>query len=224
MPRRARSLQQADYYHVVNRGSVRARLFHDPSDYDAFMELLTETVCRFGLPLIAYCVMPNHWHLVTAPVSHSQLSTSLHWLTCTHAMRWCRAHERKGPGPVYQGRFKSIPVQSGASLARVCRYVERNARSAGLTERAESWPWCSANQRLQNRLTPGLSAPEFLATGEWIHSLNLPRNDAAVAKAIRQSRPFGSEEWVLGRVRELGLSESGSRGRPKKRKLNPSLL
>lgn len=216
MPRRPRSIQRADSYHIVNRGSVRARLFHHAGDYNAFLELLGETVERFGLPLVAYCLMPNHWHLVMASVSHSQISRSLHWLTCTHAIRWARAHQRKGPGPVYQGRFKSIPVQSGLPLAEVCRYVERNAFAASLADRAEHWQWCSANQRVQNRPTPVLKEVAFLAAPDWNESLNLPRNNAAVARAIRHSRPFGEEEWVEQRVKELGLSPSGKVGRPRR--------
>lgn len=224
VPRRARSLQHAESFHVVNRGSVRARLFHHPNDYNAFLDLLAETVHRFSLPLAAYCLMPNHWHLVTTSVTHSQLSRSLHWLTCTHAVRWCRAHQRKGPGPLYQGRFKSIPVQTGLSLAEVCRYVERNAFAADLAQRPEEWPWCSAHQRVQNRPTPRLAELPFFATADWIESLNLARSNPAVARAIRQSRPYGEEAWVRLRAKELGLSPSGRRGRPKQDKLDPSLF
>lgn len=223
MPRRARSLQDGDYYHVLNRGSVRARLFYDPSDYEAFLRLLGETVRRFELPLLSYCIMPNHWHLVVRPATHSQLSRSLHWLTCTHAVRWCRVHERKGPGPVYQGRFKSIPVEAGRPLMRVCRYVERNAHAANLTERAEEWHWSSANQRLANRQSPALVAMEFLIANDWLGTLNTPRKDRDVARAIRQSRPFGSKQWAAARVSAWGLSESGARGRPKARKLDRKL-
>jgi putative transposase len=222
MPRRPRSLQQAHCYHVVNRGSARARLFYDAKDYDAFLALLGQTVDRFSLPLVAYCLMPNHWHLVTFSVNHYQLSRSLHWLTCTHAIRWCRAHQRKGPGPIYQGRFKSIPVQPGHSLGEVCRYVERNALESSLAERAEEWPWCSANQRVQNRQTPALVGLPFFATSDWLESLNMARNNAAVARAIRHSRPFGESAWVEVQVKELGLSPSGKRGRPKLEKLDPS--
>ena len=222
MPRRPRCLEHAEHFHIVNRGSLRARLFHHEKDYDAFLALLSETVDRFGLSLISYCLMPNHWHLVTTSVTHTQLSRSLHWLTCTHAIRWCRAHQRKGPGPLYQGRFKSIPVQSGLSLGEVCRYVERNALEAGLAECAEEWQWCSPNQRVHKRPTPRLTEMPFLTTPEWIASLNLARRNAAVARAIRQSRPFGEDAWVQARGKELGPSPTGRRGRPKQEKLDPS--
>jgi putative transposase len=215
MPRRARGLQEGDYYHVLNRGSVRARIFHNRPDYAAFVALLDETVRRFGLPLVSYCVMPNHWHLVVQPLNLDQLSTSMHWLTCTHAIRWCRAHERAGPGPLYQGRFKSIPVQPDIHLVRVCRYVERNALSAKLVNRAEEWPWSSVNQRCENRPSPALAQLQFLMDTEWIRTVNKYSIDVPVAKAIRQNRPFGSDPWARLRIERMGLGESGERGRPK---------
>lgn len=222
MPRCARSLQHADYCHVINRGSVRARLFFDAWDYEAFIAVLSDAVARFGLPLLSYCLMPNHWHLVTGRQTTTDLSKAMHWLTATHAIRWCRAHERIGPGPVYQGRFKSIPIEDGVSLARVCRYVERNALEGTLAERAEQWRWCSAHQRMHKRQQPALVTVPFLETEEWRASLNLGSTDPDVAKAIRQGRPFGDPEWARARAARMGLSESGARGRPKV-KLDPSL-
>jgi putative transposase len=215
MPRCARSLQHADYCHVINRGSTRARLFHNARDYEAFVALLAEAVERFDVPLISYCVMPNHWHLVAGTLTTAELSRSMQWLTGTHAARWSRAHARPGPGPVYQGRFKSIPVEGGVSLGRVCRYVERNALEAKLARRAEQWIWCSASQRLRAEQRPRLLALPFLATADWAASLNLGARDPEVAEAIRQSRPFGDREWASARLKLMGLSPSGTRGRPK---------
>ena len=130
MPRRARVVQPNAYYHVVNRGSLRARLFYSARDYRSFIRVLADTVDRFQLPLLSYCVMPNHWHLVLRPENAEHLSKSMHWLTCTHAHRWCHTHERSGPGPLYQGRYKAIHVQPDVHLMRACRYVERNALKA----------------------------------------------------------------------------------------------
>lgn len=98
MPRRPRRLQFGEYYHVINRGSVRGTIFHSETDYQTFITLLAQTVIRFEISLLAYCVMPNHWHMVVKPKDIPQLSNSMHWLTATHGMRWCRMHQRKGPG------------------------------------------------------------------------------------------------------------------------------
>lgn len=218
MPRRARSLQVGEYYHVLNRASLRATLFFTQSDYRAFMTLLHETVRRHRLPLVSYCLMPNHWHLVVRPLNHTVLSTSMHWLTCTHAVRWCKAHVRTGCGPLYQGRFKSIPVEPDFHLLRLCRYVERNASHAKFCPRAEDWPWSSAYQRVKKQPRPGLMPLPFFEHDSWLRFVNGAEFDPAVAEAIRKSRPFGSEEWARDRIDLQRLSPSGALGRPRMNK------
>lgn len=213
MPRRARVVLPHEYYHVVNRGSLRARLFYTARDYRTFIRVLADTVDAFQLPLLSYCVMPNHWHLVLRPEHAQHLSKSMHWLTCTHAHRWCHAHERSGPGPLYQGRYKAIHVQPDFHLLRACRYVERNALKAKFVARAEDWRWCSANQRVRTCDAPRLQPLTFLSPEEWLQCLNESDDDAAFAEAIRTNRPFGDEEWAGPRAR---------RGRPKMNKANPS--
>jgi putative transposase len=198
---------------VINRGAQRARIFFNAHDYRAFLEVLAETVDRYELPLLAYCVMPNHWHLVVRPESQQMLSTSVQWLTGTHAVRWCRAHQRDGCGPLYQGRFKSIPVQANVSLARVCRYVERNAQAKQMVARAEDWPWSSAYQRCRNGTRPALTPLEILSPAAWLRFINESPKDVDVATAILLSRPFGDEEWLKAR----GVSLTPAlRGRPRK--------
>lgn len=196
MPRQRRHILAGHYYHVVNRASVRARLFYSAADYRAFVGLLAETVDRYDLPLLSYCAMPNHWHLIVRPVSASQLSTSMHWLTTTHAIRWCGCHKRRGPGPLYQGRYKAIRVQPDIHLLRACRYVERNALKAKLTDLSESWPWGSAFQRCRNRESPRLLPLPFLTPQSWLRCLNESPDDAGFARAIRRGKAFGDDEWV----------------------------
>ncbi|MDQ3069578.1 MAG: transposase [Acidobacteriota bacterium] len=215
MPRRARRLQFGEYYHVINRGSVRARIFHTDDDYQIFVQLLAAAVDRFELALLSYCVMPNHWHLIVKPRDQVHLSKSLHWLTVTHAVGWCRTHKRSGPGPVYQGRFKSIPVEPGFHLLRACRYVERNGLRADLAPRAEDWSWSSAAQRAQNRDIPLLQPLQYVTPTDWLVMLNEPVPDIDVAKAVRQNRPYASEEWVKARLAISGLS-GRKPGRPRK--------
>ena len=109
--------------------------------------------------LLAYCLMPNHFHLVVWPPIDGQ-TVAFHVLVDHDAQqalaRYPRA--RAAPGHVYQGRFKAIPVQSDTHFLRLCRYVERNPLRAGLVARAEEWPWSSLrklrNARRPVRLTP----------------------------------------------------------------------
>ena len=93
--------------------------------------------------VLAYCFMPNHFHLLLWPRGDGDLSQFMQWLTLTHTQRWHAHHHTAGSGHLYQGRFKSFPVQSDDHFLTVCRYVERNALRAGLAVRAEDWRWGS---------------------------------------------------------------------------------
>jgi putative transposase len=89
------------------------------------------------MPLLAYCVMPNHWHLVVWPRREGDLSRFMNWPTLIHTERWHEHRHTVGEGHVYQGRFTSFPVETNAYLLTVCRNVERSPVRAGLAERAE---------------------------------------------------------------------------------------
>ena len=128
-------------YHVLNRANGRQRLFDDDGDYRAFERVMTQACSRVSMRLLAYCVMPNHWHLVVWPRQDGDLSRFMNWLTLTHTQRWHTHRQTVGTGHLYQGRFKSFVVQTDEHLLTVCRYVERNALRAGLVERAEAWRW-----------------------------------------------------------------------------------
>ncbi len=130
-------------YHVLNRAVGRMRLFGEDGDFKAFLQVIIEAHRRHPVRILSFCVMPNHWHFVAWPDRDGQLTAFFRWLTHTHAMRWRVAHRTVGYGPLYQGRFKSFPVQDDAHLLSVARYVERNPLTAGLVPQAEQWRWGS---------------------------------------------------------------------------------
>jgi putative transposase len=104
--------------HVLNRSVGRATIFHDASDYAAFEDLLLSAGALTSVRLLTFCLMPNHWHLVLWPEADGNLSGFMHRLTMTHTMRWHHAHGTLGTGPLYQGRFKSFPVDTGVIGSR----------------------------------------------------------------------------------------------------------
>ena len=181
MPRRARSTQRASYFHVINRSARRLVLFTQPTDYRAFLSILSQALEQHPVRLVAYTLMPNHWHLVVGPTDTTALSRCLHWVTATHAIRLNRHQQLVGHGPVYQGRFNPVEIPVVGDLVRVCRYVERNALQARLVRRAQDWPWASLSERLQssNRV-PLINAP-FLCSRAWADYVNTtrPGDDAA---------------------------------------------
>lgn len=95
----------------MNRAVRRTVLFETPDDYDAFVRLMREALSVHPVKMIAYCLMPNHWHFVTICERLEELSRCMHWLESTHANRWNGAHGTRGSGAVYKDRFKAIPVQ-----------------------------------------------------------------------------------------------------------------
>jgi putative transposase len=140
----------------------------------------------------------------------------------THAVRWRVSRQTLGYGHLYQGRFKSFPVQNDGHYLNVCRYVERNARSAGLVERAEDWRWGSLWARTQGppALQSVLSAgPLPLPTG-WTDHVNEPltrKEQLRLEESLRRGRPLGSDLWVARTVSKMGLEHTvRAPGRPKK--------
>ena len=126
----------------MNRGNGRMTLFGDEEDFAAFERVLEEAVERFaGIELLAYCFMPNHWHLIVQPTEDAVLSRFMAWLTLTHTKRWHKFRGTGGEGHLYQGRYRSFMVQRGQAFVKVSRYVERNPLRADLVERAEDWRW-----------------------------------------------------------------------------------
>jgi len=131
MPRRLRCNTGGYAYHALNRAVGRATLFRKEGDYAAFEQVLRQAKEWQPIRLLAYCLMPNHWHLVLWPEQDGDLSEFLRWLTVTHTQRY-RAHYRNaGAGPLYQGRFKSFPAQEDEHLLTLVRYVERNRCGRG---------------------------------------------------------------------------------------------
>ena len=207
--------------HVLNRAVKRARLFATPEDYDAFLAVLAEALQREPLRILAFCVMPNHFHLIAWPQRAGELSGFMHWMTLTHACRWHGARGTTGEGAVYQGRFKSFPIQSDEHLYRACRYVERNALRAGLVERAEDWRWGSAWHREHGDPMGLLGDGPLTHPPDWLDLVNRPETEAELAALRRSSRrgtPFGDPKWMETTAAEWGLGDTlRPRGRPSTR-------
>jgi putative transposase len=220
MPRRLRTAAGGYVYHVLNRAVGRATLFNKAGDYAAFVKVLGDAHEEVATRLVAFCLMPNHWHLVIWPRKDGELSRYLHWLTMTHTQRWHAHHHTVGTGPLYQGRFKSFAVQEDDHLWTVWRYVERNALRAGLVERAEQWPWSSLAMRERGATPPWLSAGPLPLPRGWLEHVNGAETEAeleALRRCAKRGSPWGDEQWQRRAVEKLGLESTlRPRGRPRK--------
>ena len=208
MPRTARASVGGVCYHVMNRGNDRSQVFHDAADYEAFAALLVPSSQRPPMRLLAWCLMPNHFHMVLWPHADGDLGHWMRWLL-TSCVR--RHHRRHGTtGHVWQGRFKAFPSQSDEHLYTVLRYVEGNALRAGLVRQAEDWRW----GRLYWRQAGG----EALAA--WPELVNRAMGEkqlTTVRRSVQRGSPFGSEMWIKRTAARLGLEFTlRPRGRPRK--------
>jgi putative transposase len=220
MPRRLRCNTGGYVYHVLNRAVARATLFHKDGDYAAFETVLRQAKEWQTMRLLGYTMMPNHWHLVLWPEHDGDLSEFLRWLTVTHTQRYHAHYHTGGSGPVYQGRFKSFPIQEDDHLWTVWRYVERNALRADLVRRAEDWPWSSLWQRSQGRAAGLLDEGPVPLPSNWVEYVNGPQTEAeleALRRSVVRGCPFGEPAWGEQTAKRLGLEATlRPQGRPRK--------
>jgi len=220
MPRRKRVATGGVVFHVLNRAVAREKIFWKPADYEAFETVLQEAGERVPMRLLCYCVMPNHWHLVLWPRGDEDLSEYMRWLTVTHAKRWHANYHSSGSGALYQGRFKSFPIQEDGHFLTACRYVERNPLRANLVERAEEWRWSSLWHRIQGSSLVSLDAWPVRPGKAWRAQVNRAETEAelkAVRRSVVRGTPFGEDAWVQRTAQRLCLDSTlRVRGRPKK--------
>jgi putative transposase len=222
MARPPRAAEGGLVYHALNRASGRLAIFDTDGDYAAFERVLAEAVPRDDMRLLAYCLMPNHFHLLLWPREDGDLPRFMRWLTMTHTQRWHAHHKTAGSGHLYQGRYKSFPVQSDEHFLTVCRYVERNALRAGLVERAEDWRWGSLSLRRSGDWAdrPALSEWPIDRPRDWTSRVNRPfgpKEEEAVRRSIQRGQPFGAVPWQTAVAARLGLqSVFRPTGRPRK--------
>jgi putative transposase len=224
MGRPKRAAEGGLVYHVLNRANARMTIFEKDDDYEAFEIVLQQAVERTATRLLAYCLMPNHWHLVVWPRKDDELSRFVGWLTLTHTQRWHAHRHTAGSGHLYQGRFKSFPVQTDEHYYSLCRYVERNALRARLVKRAEQWRWCSLARWREAKEAGLLAAWPLARRPGWIDHVNAPQTEAelaAIRKSIERGVPYGDEAWSDRMVERLGL-EITRRPRGRRRSIKGS--
>lgn len=225
MPRQARIVPGGIVYHVINRGVGRMTLFENEADYAALERCLRRAQQLIPIALFCYCIMPNHWHLVLRPREAGDLGNFMQRFTLTHARRWQEHRHVHGTGHVYQGRYKSFPIQSNEHFLTVGRYVESNAKRAGLAKSAENWRWCSLWRRMnatddQQEEAPKLSHWPTGVPPYWVRTVNAAQSQTdlkAVRRCVNRGQPFGGERWVKRITGELALESTfRPRGRPRK--------
>jgi len=208
-------------FHVLNRGVARMQVFEKAGDYEAFERVLSETLQEAPMRICCYCVMPNHWHMVLWPERDGDMARFMQRLSITHVRRWQENRHYVGLGHVYQGRYKSFPVEEDEHFLAVARYVERNALRANLVVRAEEWRWSSLWRRSRGSAKQKsiLAAWPVDLPDDWIGRVNRADNEQeleALRRSVQRGRPYGALEWQRHIAKRLGLESAyRSPGRPR---------
>lgn len=222
MPRIHRVDVGEHVYHVINRANARVPIFENDTDYELFETILTEGKEKYDMRILAYCLMPNHWHLVLCPKNDGDLSKFMSWVTNTHTRRWHVMKKTVGHGHLYQGRYKSFLCQTDAHFLTLVRYVERNAQKANLVKRAENWKWSSVWRRekgTQNHKKL-LSSWSVSMPQNYLSWLNEPQSlseEETIERSTAKNIPFGNDRWRGDMIKKYGLEQTiRSVGRPRK--------
>lgn len=209
-------------YHMLNRANRRATIFHKEQDYVAFEQILVEALDRTDLKLFSYCLMPNHWHLVVSPQVDGAMGQFGQWIGLTHTQRYNAHYDTIGQGHLYQGRYKSFPVQDDDHFLTVCRYVERNAYTAQLCPSPEAWRFGSLWRWKQGSATekellsswPIARRPGWV---KWVTEALSSKEQARLQWCMKRGAPFGDDAWTESTARRFNLeSTMRPRGRPAK--------
>jgi len=222
MPRVNRVDVGDQIYHVLNRANARAQVFDNDNDYQLFESILEEAQEKFDMRILAYSIMPNHWHLVLYPKDDGDLSNFMSWLSNTHTKRWHSVKKTIGQGHLYQGRYKSFLCQDDNYFLTLVRYVERNPKKANLVKKAEEWKWGSVWRRVNGTTKQKKLLHEWPVSRpkNYLTYLNEPQGEGeekAIQNSILRSSPFGSNNWISKIIKKFKLESTITpKGRPKK--------
>jgi len=221
MPRIPR-VDVGDYaYHVINRSNGRFTVFDTDANYKDFEFLLSEMKEQYDMRILAYVLMPNHWHLLLYPKSDGDLARAMQWLGTTHTRRFHTQTGTIGGGHLYQGRYKSFLIQKDNHLLSVLKYIERNPVRAKLVKHTEDWRWGSAHRRIfgarkEQKLLTTSPVPLPLGYRRWINTPEPSEELAALRQSVCKGVPYGRDSWQGVMVERFKLAQVlRGPGRPK---------
>jgi putative transposase len=191
------------WHHIMNRGRRGEPVFADKPDYENFISILRETAKLWNLRIAAYCLMPNHYHLLVQ-TPDANMARCMRHINGVYTQRFNRFHQFDGP--LFRGRYKSILVDADSYLLQLVRYIHRNPVRAGLTETLEGYRWSSHRGYLSN-------AKQW----RWLHKEKvlsmLSQQSQGKLKAYRAFMHLEDETKILGVfTREKWPSMLGSEG------------
>jgi REP element-mobilizing transposase RayT len=200
MSRPPRIIFPGAIYHVTSRGNRRAAIYHDPRDHLIWLDKLGETVEKHEFKVHAYCLMPNHYHLLLETV-HANLSEGMHMLNSSYCQHFNQRHGLNGH--VIQGRFHAVGVGKEKQLLAAARYISLNPVRAKLANDPKDWLWSSHRYYLQPEIAPAWLETDWLLSqfGHGDISERIAAYEKFVAAGVGMPNPlsFHSERTNFAR-------------------------
>jgi putative transposase len=217
VPRIPRAFADGFIYHVLNRGNGKRNVFHKNEDFQTFTDFLRLSRRLYPIKVLAYCMMPNHFHMIVWPERAEELSKWMQWLMTTHVRRH---HQIYGTnGHVWQGRFRSFVVQQDDHLLNLMRYVENNPVRSGLVDSALEWHWSSHAERLGKKPRDLADSPPLELPEDWDRYVGMPLTGGELERlrqSVNRQSPYGNPLWQFQVCEELGLESTiRPKGRPR---------
>lgn len=166
MAREARIFIENACYHIITRGNQRQVVFKNKLDFQAYLSMMHRAKKKYGIRLYAYCLMPNHVHLLIEPGLANNVSLFMHWLNRIYATHFNNTYNKVGHA--WQGRFVSRPITKGSYLINCATYIEANPVRACLADDITEYPWTSYTERC---LQPRRYLLDEIAMNEWSDSI-----------------------------------------------------
>jgi putative transposase len=215
MARIARIVVPGYPHHVTQRGNRKQRTFFCPEDYSTYIHLLAAAKANADAEIWAYCLMPNHVHLVVIPHHEESLVALFKEAHRKYTRRINEVHGWKGH--LWQERFHSV-VMDESHLINGVRYVERNPVEANLCGKPEEWPWSSATAHLARTDDPLVTvAPMLDRIQHWRSYLHMRQDESVIERIQKHSqsgRPLGTDDFIVELEAITGRNLTpGKRGR-----------
>ncbi len=230
MPRQSRIVLPNCPHHIIQRGHNKQVVFASSQDYQYYLENLQEWKTELGCKVYAYCLMTNHVHLIIDPGAKAESLGLLIKRVAGRQTRYVNKLENRS-GSLWEGRYKSSPINAGEYLLACCRYVELNPLRAGMVDDPGNYAWSSCPVKVGLKKQPWLDLdPFYLSLGnspaeraeyyaQWLqgtipeYEIKLIREATQRGKLTANSRFIHEISQKLGRRLELR-----GPGRPKKKK------
>jgi putative transposase len=206
MPRIARAIAAGFPHHVVQRGNNKEKVFFHKKDREKYLSLLKKYSDKWDSPILAYCLMSNHVHLLTRPKNEESLYKMMQGVTLCYTQHINKEHKRTGR--LWESRYHSCIVDKEKYLWAAARYIEQNPIRAKIVEKAEDFPYSSARAHIAGR-ADNILGEELFKDAQMKDYIAFIRESITEEEmnrlkySTRTGRPFGREEFIKRMEKKL---------------------